>query len=464
MEGGEKMVSDVERNVNMLFKTADLQIKTVTTVMSVVKDLFEYLSKDNDVRMLKKELNEKNRELQFFVCKPEYMKDLATRLEQIGIPHVVSASASLDGAGIILFSSKHREEIEKILAEFRAEHSRGGLTTKDVVCGKAENGTAQIEHLDHYEAAIMIEQAKAQGINVALDSNGKDDFNIIFDQNDKAVMDNIRMTTAIQKCSGPAYEALKKQIDYEDAVSMEQAKDAASYNKNQAYYLTDINGTVMRVTADKVTYQEKGGKEIIIDSDDFQRDSKIMSLVGAMNCPTKLTEEDYSKYEKLSEKEKKDYLIAVDKENGRPQLSQAEYEAIRKMEDSRILYEQKLAQDNPEQEIYQYSYLNNEMRMETFAEFEKINQEAVHDRPALDNSDIELLDDARSQYRGYAEKQSELSYEQQEYADAVLENDFDRLEKEFDMDDRWQKVINDRNANFIPDDLEDPESLDSFKD
>lgn len=110
------------------------------------------------------------------------MKDLATRLEQIGIPHVVSASASLDGAGIILFSSKHREEIEKILAEFRAEHSRGGLTTKDVVCGKAENGTAQIEHLDHYEAAIMIEQAKAQGINVALDSNGKDDFNIIFDQ------------------------------------------------------------------------------------------------------------------------------------------------------------------------------------------------------------------------------------------------------------------------------------------
>lgn len=286
------MASDVERNVNMLFKTADLQIKTVTTVMSVVKDLFEYLSKDNDVRMLKKELNEKNRELQFFVCKPEYMKDLATRLEQIGIPHVVSASASLDGAGIILFSSKHREEIEKILAEFRAEHSRGGLTTKDVVCGKAENGTAQIEHLDHYEAAIMIEQAKAQGINVALDSNGKDDFNIIFDQNDKAVMDNIRMTTAIQKCSGPAYEALKKQIDYEDAVSMEQAKDAASYNKNQAYYLTDINGTVMRVTADKVTYQEKGGKEIIIDSDDFQRDSKIMSLVGAMNCPTnRLAEE-----------------------------------------------------------------------------------------------------------------------------------------------------------------------------
>lgn len=34
----------------------------------------------------------------------------------------------------------------------------------------------------------------------------------------------------------------------------------------------------MRVTADKVTYQEKGGKEIIIDSDDFQRDSKITEI------------------------------------------------------------------------------------------------------------------------------------------------------------------------------------------
>ena len=30
------MARDVERNVNMLFKTADFQIKTVTTVMSVV--------------------------------------------------------------------------------------------------------------------------------------------------------------------------------------------------------------------------------------------------------------------------------------------------------------------------------------------------------------------------------------------------------------------------------------------
>lgn len=458
------MASDVERNINMLFKTADLQIKAATTLMSVVKDLFEYLSKDSDVKMLRKELDGKDSDLHFFVCKPEHMRELAGRLEQLGIPHVVSASASLDGSGIILFSGKHKKEVEQIIAAFRAEHSLGGLTTKDVIYGKAENGVAQIEHLDHYETTIMIELAKKQGINVAVENIGKDDFTVIYDRNDKPIMDNIRMTTAIQVCSGVAYEALKKQMDYENDISMKRAREAADYDKNQAYYLVDSNETKMKITADKISYQEKGGKEIVIDTDDFRRNEKIMTFVGAMDNPIKLTEEEYRKYENLSEKEKQEYRIQVDKEKGRPQLSQAEYEAIRKMEDSRILYEQKLALDNPEQEIYQYSYLNNEMRMETFAEFERINQEAVHDRSALDNSDIELLDDARSQYRGYAERESKLTYENQEYADALLENDFDRLEKDFDLDDRWQTLINDRNANFIPDDLEDPENLGSYRD
>ena len=194
----------------------------------------------------------------------------------------------------------------------------------------------------------------------------------------------------------------------------------------------------------------------MIDTDDFGRDEKVMAFAASLNCPVKLMEKEYEQFQKLSEEEQLNVLIQKDRENGRPALTQQEYDAIRKMEDARTLYEQKLAQDNPSQEIYQYSYTNNEMRMAVFEEFEQINQEAVHDKQALNNEDVEILDDARSQFRGYTVEEPKMSVEQQEFSEAVLENDFDRMEKEFGIDERWQDIIEDRNANYIPDDLEDP--------
>ena len=70
--------------------------------------------------------------------------------------------------------------------------------------------------------------------------------------------------------------------------------------------------------------------------------------------------------------EKENTVITKDLEKEKLNISDTERVEIQKMRDNRILYEQKLAQDNPEQEIYSYSYLNAEMKMEEFKEFEKI--------------------------------------------------------------------------------------------
>lgn len=452
-------MSSEERNVNMLFKVMDLGLKSISTVENVIGDVLKYLNRDPDARLLKKELDHDGN-LKFCVCKEEFARELSARLDRMGIPNLVSGSVSMDGACMILFSDKHEKEVEKILAQFRAEHDRGGIVPKSIINSRSGGNVLEIQHLNHYEATLMEEQAKAQGINIAIDNPSRDEFTIIFDKADRNVMNNIRMTVAVQMCSGPAMEALKKQIDYENDISMKFAKEASAYQGNTPYYLTDLDGTTMKISGDKVTFQEKGGYEAVIDADDFGRDEKVMSFVASLNCPVKLTEKEYEQFQKLSKEEQLNVLIQKDRENGRPALTQQEYDAIRKMEDARTLYEQKLAQDNPSQEVYQYSYTNNEMRMAVFEEFEQINQEAVHDKQALNNEDVEILDDARSQFRGYTVEEPKMSVEQQEFSEAVLENDFDRMEKEFGIDERWQDIIEDRNANYIPDDLEDPRLFD----
>ena len=136
----------------------------------------------------------------------------------------------------------------------------------------------------------------------------------------------------------------------------------------------------------------------------------------------------------------------------------AQRQAIQKMRDNRILYEAKLAQDNPEQEIYIYSYLNSEMSMEEFKEYEKINQESVHDEKELRETDAPIIyDDARSLYRGFKDEIETRDYEDERYAEAVMENDLDEIkhmQQEFDRIDWMDDIRNDRNGNMIPDDRE----------
>jgi hypothetical protein len=180
-----------------------------------------------------------------------------------------------------------------------------------------------------------------------------------------------------------------------------------------------------------------------------------------MEHPVELSKEEFQDYVKQDLIEKENTVITKDLEKEKLNISDTERVEIQKMRDNRILYEQKLAQDNPEQEIYSYSYLNAEMKMEEFKEFEKINYESVHDEKELRESDAPIIyDDARSLYRGFKDEIETVPYEEERYAEAVIDYDLEelkRLDKEFKRIDNLDDIQNDRNANMIPDDLEDLE-------
>ena len=82
-------------------------------------------------------------------------------------------------------------------------------------------------------------------------------------------------------------------------------------------------------------------------------------------------------------------------------------------------------------------------------------------RKELRESDAPIIyDDARSLYRGFKNEIETVPYEEERYAEAVIDYDLEelkRLDKEFKCIDNLDDIQNDRNANMIPDDLEDLE-------
>ena len=93
--------------------------------------------------------------------------------------------------------------------------------------------------------------------------------------------------------------------------------------------------------------------------------------------------------------------------------------------------------------------------MPAFEELEQINAEAIHDRrEALDASSPEFYDEARGLYLSYMDEEPDLSYDDQKFAEAILEDEIERAVSEYSWDNETLDVSYDRNANYIPDDLE----------
>lgn len=447
--------TDIDRTINLLFKHSDLLLKSATVLTDTLYGLLNYLSNGYDTKLLNKHLKNGGK-FEFLLCETKAAPELEMKLKREGVPYICSSVATIDGKKMFLYADKDARLVERVVNEYRCEHNKGGLHSKDIVYTYANGDIHRIKGLDRYEATLFIEYAKQQGIFVAVEAPDRNTYQVVYASGDRHIMDNIKMTIAIQKTYPKAYHALKEQIDYEDQCKSDLISKAQKHETNVPLYLVDFSGNYFIVTADKATYHEYGGAESVIDYMDYDRDEKIAAFISTMDNPRELNPLDFNKYEEAGIETKKDIVKAADL--GRPTLSLEEVEDIRKMLDERQLYELKLAQDNPEQEIYGYAYTNSEMRMASFEEMEQINGEAVHDKKEFRETAHPILyDDARSMYRGFRDEDEHIDMEAEKYADAVMDGRYDELEKldeEFSRDDLATEIMNDLNANMIPDDRE----------
>ena len=453
---GAIMSQSVEKQIDLLFKITNLSLNGMTTFSGVVLQILNYVDKaDPTAKLLKKHVK-KGGELSFSMCQPGISKEIALKLDEAGVPYVKSNTGIMDGATVFVFAGTDAEKVRVALDEYRSEQSHGGIIAKSVMQHGSHGNIRCIEGLDTHEAMLFCSHAANAGVNVSVEEPGKGEYSISFATKDKHIMNNIKATVALE-LTGKAGLALKKQLQYENDNAMRITGRVLDDKKN-TFYVVDLDNAVMKSTDEKITFEGSSGQiEIYRNDKDFNL--RASEFISGMRGPIDLEKREMKEYMELNHDKRRKLLVNKDKEHGRPQYLKEEYEAIRKLQDNRILYEAKLAKENPEQEILQYSYFDDEMRMATFEEYEQINEEVAHDKTEAESGvvDPEIYDDARSRYRGYQDKKEEIPYEAQEFAEnIILEKSTDEMIYDNEIDDQFLDIMNDKNANRIPDDLENP--------
>ena len=416
-----------------------------------------YLNHDKNANFLSNYLAHGGK-CEFVESSKEGAGEIERMLKQEGVKYVVSELSSLNGRKIFIYADKDANTVDKVINKYRCNYCKGGIVPKSVINEMSSGYMRKLYDLSKYEAVLFSETSKLAGINIALENPSNEKYNLVFNKTDASKINNIKMTISIQEAHKKAFEWIKKQIDYEEKVLLNLSEKIHNQENNIPIYIADLNGNTMITTADKVTYREHGGAEVVIDYSDTNRNEQIEQYLCIMNNPRELDEKVFKQYELSPLTKKVDILIAADKENGRPEFSQSEFLDMQTMIESRMLYEQKLAQDKSEQEIYQYSFLNNEMRRATFEAFEKTNEEHIHNQKEIrEVKELVLYDEARSIYRGFRDKDEKIPFDLEKRAENILNqnlDDINRMSEEFQHDDFTFELSNDANGNMIPDDKE----------
>ena len=443
---------DVDRTINLFFHSTDILLKGVSTMGMLVGSTLDYFNKNSGNHALQKYIG-KGGHLEMFSANSRYADSVEKELKAAGVRYVREAGLTPNGEILFVYAKDDRKEVNKDRGEFQKQISLGGITSKEALHYLSGGNVHKIGGLNFYEASMMAEMARQNGVCISIDKTDHDKYQILYPKDNQREMDNIKMTVALQKADPILYDAICKQLDYENNYSMKILQDAMNHETPGARFFGDIEGNRLIISREAVVFTAIDGASMTVSYKDPHREDKIAGLVGGMDNPRELSEDEFLKYEGATPAGRITLIKEADKE--RPAYTQEELMEMKKFEENRVLYEEKLAHENPEQEIYQYSYLNNEMRMPAFEELEQINAEAIHDRrEALDASSPEFYDEARGLYLSYMDEEPDLSYDDQKFAEAILEDEIERAVSEYSWDNETLDVSYDRNANYIPDDLE----------
>lgn len=405
------MANEVDRTVNLVHKNTDITLKGVTTFMTVLATIGSWIDRNNEMSFLKEHMAAGG-DVQTVLVDSDHLRTLEQNLDQQGVEYHVFNGANVNGQSIVCFRDIDEHDVMKAAHAIRYQYRSGGTISKEMLSIESGDRMIKIPKLDWYEAKTLEGLAEQHRIHMYIEQKSEKTFDVYFSEDDRDMCEKMKRTLAIQTAHPDVRHAIKKQVDYETKNEKDLMYDAVKYEGSIPYYIVDAKGGVMRVTEDLVSYRGNDGEEISVAYTDPLRETTIRNQIAGMSCPVKLDVQSYADYERSENPQR--FLAEKDIENGRPKYSPKEQDAFKRLEkikeiENRELMEEKLAMSNPNQEILEYSYMNNEMRMTTFQEFEQINEDAIHDRNEQFVLDGEFYDDARSLYRGYTKSESVVS-------------------------------------------------------
>ena len=109
--------------------------------------------------------------------------------------------------------------------------------------------------------------------------------------------------------------------------------------------------------------------------------------------------------------------------------------------------------ENPEHEIYNYAFENNEMRMATFEEYERLNRDVIQDKKDR-FWNPEIHENLKCVDMHYPDTENNVRIEEVE--EQIFSQDREKEMERLYGDKDWDKVDvgYDKNNNWIPDEYE----------
>ena len=225
-------------------------------------------------------------------------------------------------------------------------------------------------------------------------------------------------------------------------------KDTENYNTDELEKKYDEAYTVYLEALDKYVMDSIYKKVKNNTATEFERDA-----LSRYYEVTSLKEKEYMDFTKKSPKHQKQILSEKDKSAGRPEMDIEAYLDMRKALESKALYEEKLALDNPEHEIYNYAFENNEMRMAAFEEYERLNRDVIQEKKSR-YLDPEIHESLKNVDMQYPDTESNTQIEEAE--EQIFAQDREKEMEHLYGDRDWDRtdVGYDKNNNWIPDEYE----------
>lgn len=443
------MASTAEQGIDYLFKSANLALSTIDITMNLANKMLDYLQESRDP-MIKALRNyvKAGGALEFVTCQPEYSKVYEDVMRDAGVHFMQSVNTAYGGVCVFIFPEKERNIVNDVLREFRAEYGRDGIVDNQVMQAYSQGRIREINHLTRNEASVFVERAEQSGIKVTISEPEKDQFKVTYAEKDINVMNHIKADVAIE-FSGEAGTALNKQLDYENNNIVNHLDFIKNYDKAEMMYLVDLNGNELQIDRDGIAFLDKNGV-YNIEKTNEKFNEKVNILVMNMKNGVLLNTQQHQNYEQCDDRKK--FLVDLDHENGRPRLTEKEFQALKELSLKKELYEMKLAMVEPEQGVYDICLECDDMRLATFEELDDINEMKINQE-----LEPELLEEMKERFRQYKinDNSAVLDCDLVNFQKAILdgrEKDIAQEMNQMELD--YSDLLHDKNNNYMHDEFE----------
>jgi hypothetical protein len=326
-------------------------------------------------------------------------------LERHGITAV---STNYGDQGCVMFQAKDREAADLIIDDYLVQQTMGGLVgDKAAFDHYARSQVMEIKDMDYANAQMFVDRCEQQHIPVMVEGPNNGKCAIRFAERDKDAIDRVSMDVAVMM-SSPAHAAIQKQLDWREQNHVAVANAALNQrgfdDKPLATgsVIVDMSGKTLEVNAHTLSLADDV-KTVSLSkkrASTRQGQSQVQDFVVGMQEPVLLNPQQAAKYKKLKPEQQRDFLIDIERQQGRPVLSQAEQDALAQTLKQRAAVEQKLEMEHPNTSRAPYTEYNDMQGLVGFKAEEHKAFETAHDLSESAHRDSSILNDAQAENTG----------------------------------------------------------------